>query len=205
MATLIGFSILLTTLGQSGIQTNQGVNFWLFNGAYSICLGVVAVLILVFTKQPIKQSLGLDKKPFSVSQLLVLLGVVFVLLNLSVVVNKWFLQMLQGWGLDVKTSSVTSEQILQNPVLALVVACVLPAINEELVFRGLVVKGISQKLGNVASVLITGFLFALFHGSPAQTLHQFVLGCVLSYVAISTQSVVLPVIAHFFNNLSKSF
>ena len=201
-ATLIGFSVLSTIMQQNGVPTQQGVNFWLINGAYSLCLGVVALLILMLSKQPVKQTLGLDKKAFGVDKAVLLCATVFVMINVTVVLNSWFVQFLTTLGCNVKSYAVSTEQILQNPLLAVVVGCILPAINEELLFRGLIVKGLNSKMGNAAAVVVSGLLFALFHANPAQTLHQFALGCLLALVAISTQSVVLPVIAHLFNNLA---
>ena len=201
LAVVLGVGVAIAYLQMGGVQTDSGINFWLINGAYSICLGLVALLILRLTKQPIKQSLGLTKDALNAKKLLVLLTTVFVLLNVAAVVNNWFIDLLTSWGCNLP-SSVTSEQIKANPVLAVVVACILPAINEELVFRGLLCSGLKEKLGNLPAVLLTGLLFALFHGNPAQTLHQFALGCLLSMVALSTKSVVLPVVAHLFNNLT---
>ena len=199
---MLSVSIVATLLQQNGVDVTQGVAFWLVNGVYSLCLGAVGLLILKLTKQPAIQALGINKQAFSISKCLVLCATVVVLLNVSAVVNHWFLAFLTKLGCQITTKPITNEQILQNPVLAVLVACILPAINEEIIFRGLVAQGLSRKLGNVASVILTGLLFAVFHGSPAQMLHQFALGSLLAYVAISTQSVVLPVIAHFVNNLS---
>lgn len=199
-AVMLGVSVVVSLLNLNGISTSDGVNFWLINGAYSICLGGVALLILRLTKQPLLQTLGIKKDVFGVKKIITLIALVVVLLNVMAVVNNWFASLLTRWGCNLP-SGVTREQILANPILAVVVACILPAINEELIFRGLLAKGLAQKLGNLPAVLLTGLLFALFHGSPLQTLHQFVLGCLLSMVAISSGSVVLPVLAHLFNNV----
>ena len=165
LAVVLGVGVAMAYLQMGGVQTDSGINFWLINGAYSICLGLVALLILKLTKQPIKQSLGLTKDAFNAKKLLVLLATVFVLLNVAAVVNNWFIDLLTSWGCNLQMSSVTSEQIKANPVLAVVVACILPAINEELVFRGLLCSGLKEKLGNLPAVLLTGLLFALFNSS----------------------------------------
>ncbi len=202
LATMLGFSVLLTLLQQNGVLVSEGLNFWLINGAYSLCLGAVGLLILKLSKQPVKQTLGIRKQAFSPKIAVLLCVMAVVLLNVSVVANDWFLQLLTKLGCDVTTKPITNQQILQNPVLAVVVACILPAINEELLFRGLIAKGLQTRLGNTTAIVLTGLLFALFHGSPAQTLHQFAFGSMLAYVAIATQSIILPVIAHLCNNLA---
>jgi len=201
-ALLITCSIVMAALHLAEVPVLEGAPMLITNAIYSVTLGVAAVAILLVTKQPVVNALGLRKQAFSGKKLLLLCATVLVLLNVSVVLNGWFMSVLVNLGFDLPTVSLTTELIKQHPVLTLVAACILPAINEEILFRGLITKGLSQRFGNVASVLMTGALFALFHGNPAQTIHQFALGCMLAMVAISTQSVVLPVIVHFFNNLS---
>ncbi|MEG2159190.1 MAG: CPBP family glutamic-type intramembrane protease, partial [Clostridia bacterium] len=41
----------------------------------------------------------------------------------------------------------------------------------------------------------------IFHMNPAQTLHQFILGVLLSYFLVATGSSWTPIIVHFVNNL----
>ena len=199
MATSLVISVVLTLT--QGSKPLDDVLFWVINGAYSICLGGVALLSLAIDKQPLVQGLGLNKK-ISIKQVVLLLSTVFVLINLSVVVNNWLIDLLNSWGATLSDGSESMQIVLRNPVVAILVACLLPAINEELVFRGVFVRGLHYKFGTVVSVVFSAFAFAVFHGSVSQTLHQFLLGCLLSWVALSTDSVVLPMMAHFFNNVA---
>lgn len=84
-------------------------------------------------------------------------------------------------------------------VLNLFLLAVLPAICEELVFRGIVFNGL-RKFGNVAAVFISALLFALAHGSAMQFFYQFALGLVLAAVVLKTGSVVASMVTHFVNN-----
>ena len=78
--------------------------------------------------------------------------------------------------------------------------CVLPAVLEEILFRGLIALDLSF-LGIVRSALLSAALFALYHFSPAKTLYQFVLGFVFALVALKSGSVIPGMILHFVNNL----
>jgi membrane protease YdiL (CAAX protease family) len=77
---------------------------------------------------------------------------------------------------------------------------VLPAIGEELLFRGILLNAL-KKWGTVPAVLISSALFAIFHGNPSQIVHQFFLGLILAYIAIRTKCLWLAMLGHFFNNL----
>lgn len=85
-------------------------------------------------------------------------------------------------------------------VLALLVMSILPAIFEELLFRGAILNCIVRGVGSIASIFIVGFCFSIFHGSPEQTAYQFVCGCVFAFLAIRSGSIVPSIVAHFLNN-----
>lgn len=79
--------------------------------------------------------------------------------------------------------------------------CVLPAITEELFFRGAVLNGL-KGLGRVGACLSCGALFALFHQNPAQTAYQFVCGTAFAFVALQSGSIFPTVLTHFLNNFT---
>ena len=79
------------------------------------------------------------------------------------------------------------------------VIAVFPAIFEELIFRGLLLKGL-KKLGELWAVIICGCLFALYHQNPSQTIYQFVCGAAFALVAIRAGSVLPTIVSHFINN-----
>lgn len=81
----------------------------------------------------------------------------------------------------------------------LITIAVLPAIFEEVIFRGLLLKGM-KTFGMVGTVLLNGALFALYHQNPAQTLYQFCCGCAFALVAIRAGSILPTVVSHFINN-----
>jgi len=84
--------------------------------------------------------------------------------------------------------------------LGVVLYAVLPAISEELIFRGLIQKSLSTKLTGFATIIMTTFLFVLIHGSLSQTVYQFMVGILLSYLAYVGGSVVYSIILHMLNN-----
>ena len=81
----------------------------------------------------------------------------------------------------------------------LITVAVLPAVFEEIIFRGLLLKGM-KSFGTVGAVLLNGVLFALYHQNPAQTLYQFCCGAAFAVVTIRAGSILPTVLSHFLNN-----
>lgn len=84
--------------------------------------------------------------------------------------------------------------------LGVLIYAVLPAISEELIFRGLIQKSLSTKLTGFGTIMMTTFLFVLIHGSLGQTVYQFIMGILLSYLVYVGGSVVYSIILHMLNN-----
>ena len=86
-------------------------------------------------------------------------------------------------------------------LLNIFVIAVIPAIGEELLFRGVLQKIFINWTKNVfLGVLITSIAFALLHFQFLSVLPRFVLGMVLGYMFVWTRSLWMPILAHFVNN-----
>lgn len=84
-------------------------------------------------------------------------------------------------------------------IVNLFLLALLPAVCEELIFRGVILNGLA-KYGKKASIIISALLFALIHANIEQTLYPIIFGIVLASIAQKTKSVVPGIIAHFVNN-----
>ena len=89
---------------------------------------------------------------------------------------------------------------LSNTLISIVLWALLPAICEELLFRGIIFKGLTQKFKPLSAILLGGTMFMLMHGSLQQTVYQLVLGVVLCIVYYYTQNIFYPMLLHFLNN-----
>lgn len=94
------------------------------------------------------------------------------------------------------------QQIAMEPwVTVILVGCVVPAISEELFFRGMIGRGLIKAYGVVTGVLITSIFFGLFHVDPIRILATFILGVALHWVYLTTKSLIAPIMMHALNNL----
>lgn len=85
-------------------------------------------------------------------------------------------------------------------VLNFVLLALLPAIGEELIFRGVIFNGLKNTKGSVIAVVGSSLLFALMHGNLAQFVYPFIMGLVFSIIVLRTGNLVYSVITHFVNN-----
>jgi len=86
-------------------------------------------------------------------------------------------------------------------LFTLLVVAVVPAIGEELLFRGYLQQKFGKWFGNMhTSILITAFLFSAIHFHFQGIIPRFVLGVLLGYLFYWSQSLWLPILAHFINN-----
>lgn len=133
-------------------------------------------------------------------QTLLVLGSVFPLAILSDELYRVCLAWLGQVGSD--TNQVVQSLSFQVSYPILVVAVALgPAVGEELVFRGLIGQGLTQRWGRSGGIAVTAMLFALAHLSPAHAIATLPLGIFLHWVYLQTRSLWAAVLLHFLNNL----
>lgn len=78
---------------------------------------------------------------------------------------------------------------------------VIPAIGEEFIFRGILLKVLRQWFGSVhAAVWVSAFIFSAIHMQFFGFLPRLLLGVVLGYMFVWSANIWVPVFAHFFNN-----
>lgn len=75
-----------------------------------------------------------------------------------------------------------------------------PALGEELIFRGLIGRGLIARWGVFAGMVITSALFGLLHVNPAQALAVIPLGFAMHFAYLTTRSFWSPVLLHLLNN-----
>ena len=86
-------------------------------------------------------------------------------------------------------------------LLSLVIIAFLPALFEEVLFRGAMQNLLSRWLKwPMTAIVITAFIFSAIHGSYVGFLSRFVLGIVLGWIFYRSGKLWLNVLAHFLNN-----
>lgn len=85
--------------------------------------------------------------------------------------------------------------------LNILAMCLIPAIGEELFFRGIFMRVVANWTRNVhIGILLSALFFALVHLQPYKFLPMILMGLLLGYVYYRTQSIWAPILLHAFNN-----
>lgn len=88
-------------------------------------------------------------------------------------------------------------------ILNLVIVALMPAICEEMFFRGFVFTSFSQnpnKKYKISAVIFTGILFGFMHIDFIRVIPISLLGIALSYAVYKSGSIIVPMLMHFINN-----
>ena len=136
----------------------------------------------------------------------VLAAVAFIVIQPLVWASGWIngllpvpesLQALQDSQLEMIQSYISQEGALG---LALFHIAVVPAICEEVLFRGYLLRSFERSTSTWIAVLLSGALFGLYHLQLTNMLPLALLGVALGAITVATGSIVPAIVAHFINN-----
>jgi uncharacterized protein len=99
------------------------------------------------------------------------------------------------------TSALMQMNTAAGLLTNLLLFALLPAVGEELLFRGVVLRFSFNNSHNIHfAILISGALFALVHADVYNFLPIFLSGLLLGYIYYLSGSIWLSIFAHFLNN-----
>ncbi len=170
---------------------------------------IPTLLLSLFQKQKIKTTLynfGYDKLGYKPIIIAILLGVLCYFLNHSVagffstIIEMTGFETLPSISSTTKGSTYTTQMFLINVVSA----CILPAICEETLHRGLLLKG-SYSLGVTRALVLSSVMFGLMHLNINQFFYATILGFIIGIVAIAGKNIIPAMIIHFMNNFLSAY
>lgn len=85
-------------------------------------------------------------------------------------------------------------------IFVLVVVALVPAISEELLFRGLVQRNLEEAAGGLRGAVLAGVMFGLYHLNPFGLVPLIALGVFFGFIVYRSDNITLAMSAHFFNN-----
>lgn len=82
----------------------------------------------------------------------------------------------------------------------LTVALIAPVL-EEVIFRGVILKGLLNRYSPLKAIVVSSLLFGLVHLNPWQFVSAFGIGIIGGWIFWKTNNLILPIIIHISNNL----
>ena len=212
-------SILMVVPVMLGIDVQHGTGLMVAQCVAQLVMFMLPVVLMVnfYYRDERKSFLRLD---FSGRKWLTgLAGVVILVLLIPAI--DWLTVWNDGWDLGAvgaylravqeKTEGVTEELMSADSVgglfANLLVVAVVPALCEELLFRGGIQNLLERWFGRSgkawathAAVWVTAIIFSLIHGELFSFMPRLLLGALLGYIYVYSGSILCNMLAHFVNN-----
>lgn len=140
------------------------------------------------------KKITLVKRPAPKRPLVYIFGAVGIGYIFNLLVFLLFPRIIEGSS-DIGIQASSGTEVL----LCFLMYAIFPAILEEMLFRGLILKHLLP-YGKWGAILISAILFGVTHMNPRQILFAFVIGVLLGICYEYTGSLVLPMLIHLINN-----
>lgn len=168
---------------------------------YLLAPAIIAICVIFITRRNkivFNQIFPVKCKPkYYLMGILLIFGLLFSVSNLNGLSVEFF----KLFGYKPRESSSYFPDLSGGLIVpAFIVIAIIPAVFEELMFRGLLLNCCENGMGSIRAILVTGFCFSLFHASPEQTVYQFIAGCAFAFIAVRSGSILPSVVMHFINN-----
>ncbi len=161
---------------------------------YLILLNGMMLLFVIYTARVSHMSImmHLKIKMINIKELLFAVLVTIFFLAMAEYINAISLLFVSD-----HTSSVLAEAS-SNLLMTIITYAIVPAVVEEIMFRGCILRGTSNK---VIGLLVSAVTFALLHGNVNQMCYAFFMGLCMGIVALLTENLTVTMIIHALFNI----
>lgn len=169
--------------------------------AYAVSMLSPILFFDFFVARKGGNKLGFDfsSKPFRIYL------IIFLMTFGMILIGDVITQMIPTTGIFAKlyeSYELTMNGLSTNTVSLILMTVILAPILEEILFRGILLKGmINNKMNPKIAILVSAFVFGAIHVYPWQFAGAFLLGLVFGLVYYKTKSLLIPILLHAFNNL----
>ncbi len=170
-------------------------------GCYTLAGLLAAVVLLQFNpgRESFWQATGLKKT--AVKNYLLVVPVLFVYAALSVTFAALAVKLIPGFNANqAQDVGLPSSLSGLDSLVAFISLVILTPLLEEIIFRGVLFRGLRKRLPFWGSALITSGLFALAHAQWNVGIDTFVLSLALCYLVEKSDSILPSVMLHASKN-----
>ena len=209
-----GFEKFLETIQRPADNPDIKIPLYIIQGCATVVGLIVAPAFFMRTQQ---KSLGDFFKRKGIDWVPVLVTAVLVIIFMAVnsVFIEWnsefdfpdFANGFESWAREREDTAAELTRFLTNfgsggeLFIALIIIAVLPAIGEEIVFRGLIQNELYRATRNIhISIWFAAFLFSAIHFQFFGFIPRLLLGALFGYLYYWSGNLTLAILAHFVNN-----
>ncbi len=92
------------------------------------------------------------------------------------------------------------SRMMQGGPSTLIAICIIAPFIEEMLFRGIILRGLLQKYSPTKSILFSAVLFSIYHLNFYQMPSAFILGCFMGWIYYLSRSLWPSIFIHIINN-----
>ncbi len=197
--------VLRLVLGFLGLWNTQGISFLSEPATLQFLQAVLSIImftvpfVLLFKAGGFRIS-GLIKfkKPKKEDILpFILLGVSFCAFS-NIAVN-YLGNIFAAFGIEYNVDYGPKPDGILGFMLTFIATAIVPPLVEEFACRGLIL-GSLRKFGDGFAIMCSAIVFGIMHGNFQQMPFAFLVGLILGYITIKSNTIWLAVAVHFFNN-----
>ena len=211
ISSLIGVAVsaVFVFAGDTGMKIAQGIS--------SIMMFVVPPIVYYYVTRSEHRMHDLGLRRVNTPwYFFILIGIILMFVSLPVTnqLTRWNEAMSLGGAFAkleeyLKTmeemAAATTEKMLNADsigglLLNLLVIALIPAIGEELTFRGVLQQGLTRKMNPHAAIILSAAIFSFIHFQFYGFLPRMFLGILLGYMFYVSGSLWTSIIMHFVNN-----
>lgn len=209
---LIYFVMLVAFIGLRIVSAYGGFNIFgnLFvrDGVATVLIQFVIMfliplgLLMYFKKWKVKQTfsfLGFKKINWKAVLIAFGIGLIVFFLNLFIASFFSFIIKILGYNPEGTSTGITYSTFAQF-LYGVVFVGMFPGFFEEIMHRGLVLRGTAKSLGYKRAILISSVLFGLTHLNIEQFFYATILGLIMGFLVVVCDSIFPAMIIHFTNN-----
>ncbi len=195
ISILYSVSVIVLVFLGARVQRNEFYSGILISEFVLILLP--PLVLTLFGRYSLKKTLRL-KMPRLSSLLVITLIMVLAIPSINAL-NQLYLLLLKMIFGSVRFNSVPGATTPEGLLVNIGVIAVSAGICEEVLFRGVIMRGL-ERFGPRRAVILSAFLFALWHMYLTSFLGTFLLGLLIGYFVYRTDSLISGMYAHFANN-----
>lgn len=165
---------------------------------YAIAMPLMMFLVSRVPAQKMKKNNRL-----SVGQMFLVFPMCYAVMyvsNLMGTIVTFLIGLVKGSGVDNGIVNIVTET---NPLAIILLMVFCAPVFEELIFRKLLIDR-AVKYGEGVAVVLSGFMFGLFHGNLSQFAYAFTLGMLFAFLYVKTGRIQYTIILHMVINFLGS-
>lgn len=136
-----------------------------------------------------------EKQPFSAGRFIKFLMICFAIAIVGSIVGTLFLALWNAITGRSVGNTIAELMVNENPWMMLLTVGILAPVLEELFFRKWIIDR-TRQYGEKICIILSAFMFALFHQNFSQFFYAFAVGLILAYIYCRSGKIWIPMLLH---------